>query len=129
MSHSSIQTDIILAAGGKAHKTLPSPPLPQHATNLLARRGIGINEVDSEHLHEDGAVAQGIPDGGEPRVQVAQNSDDRLIRGRDDQQYHAEVEDDGTDANDIVQVGAGQADQPGQGRGREKSIYKYTYHK
>ena len=98
------------------------PPSLTSACTHLATKGVSVDEVDSEHLHEDGAVAQGVPDGGEPRVQVAQNSDDRLIRGRDDQQYHVEIEDDGTDANDIVQVGAGQADQPGRAGKTKNSI-------
>ena len=98
-------------------QTKPCPHTPFIYENyLLAGRGIVEDVIDSGHLDQDGTVTQGVANGRQPRCEVAERSCHVTAGGRDDMKDGVHIEYDSTHSNQVVELRAGQFDEPEGGR-------------
>ena len=81
---------------------------------LLLGVGVVKDVVDSPHLDEDGSIAEGVPEASQPDLEVAEDSSGRGRGGRPDRDNDGEIEENGSWAYQVVQVGGCQSDQPAQ---------------
>ena len=95
--------------------------------DLLARWRVGIYEVDSEHFDKNSSIAEGISNGSEPGIHIAEYWHYSLVSRWNNKQYNVQVEYDGTYTYDVVQVRTGEANQSAERGERKEQRESYSY--